>query len=139
MARSTASFLNVPPCTTILLPKLEVLLIRTTFVNTFCIIERHNPAIISSVVQPFFCSVIILLFINTVQRLPRFAGRSARNAASAISFTGICKVSANFSKKEPHPDEHASLSIILVTTPSATQIAFISCPPISRIKLTSGT
>ena len=58
---------------------------------------------------PFRCSVMMLLFINTVQRLPSTAGFSEENAASAISFTGICSEDAKFSRKEPHPEEQASL------------------------------
>ena len=50
--------------------------------------ERLIPARISSVVFPFFCSVIIELFINTVQREPSFDGEEERNAYSAIFSTG---------------------------------------------------
>ena len=43
----------------------------------------------SSGPQPFFCSVMIVLFINTVQRLPKSAGFVERKAASAILSVGI--------------------------------------------------
>ena len=138
-AHSTASFLKVPPCTTTCLPSIAELDMRTTFVNTLRIIERHSPAIISSGVRPFFCSVIIVLFINTVQRLPKSAGCCERNAASAMRSTGMPSAAAKPSKNEPQPDEQASFSVILVTTPPSIHIAFMSCPPISSTKLTSGT
>ena len=113
-ARSTASFLNVPPWTTILSPRLSKLEIRITFVKTFSMMERHRPAIISADCLPFRCSVTMLLFMKTVQRLPREAGCLDEKAASAISSTGICKDEAKFSRKEPQPEEQASLTTILV-------------------------
>ena len=88
-----------------------------TFVNTFSMIERQSPAIISSGSLPFLCSVIMLLFINTVQRLPRAAGFSEEKAARAISLTGILRLEAKFSRKEPQPEEQASFTTILVMTP----------------------
>ena len=38
----------------------------------------------------------------------------------------------------PQPELHASLSSMRTTAPFSTKIAFMSCPPMSRIKLTSG-
>ena len=73
MARSTALFSKVPPCTTIRSPRESRLERRTTFVNTFSMMDRHRPAIRSSAFLPLRCSVMMLLFINTVQRLPSFA------------------------------------------------------------------
>ena len=125
-ARSTASFLNVPPWTTILSPRLSKLEIRITFVKTFSMMERHRPAIISADCLPFRCSVTMLLFMKTVQRLPREAGCLDEKAASAISSTGICKDEAKFSRKEPQPEEQASLTTILVIMPLSIQMAFIS-------------
>ena len=139
IARKTASFSKVPPCTTILVPRESRFDTRITFVNTFWMIDLHNPAMISSGFLPFRCSVIILLFINTVQRLPKTAGFLDANAFFAISFVGICKEDAKFSRNEPHPEEHASFNKIFVITPSSNQIAFISCPPISKIKEASLT
>ena len=75
---------------------------------------------------PFRCSVIILLFIKTVHRLPSTAGDLEENAASAIFSAGIPSEEAKFSKKEPHPEEHASFTRIFVITPPSSQIAFIS-------------
>lgn len=100
-AQSTASLRNVPPCTTICSPRLSRLGTRTTFVNTFAMIERHRPAMISAGVRPFFCSLTMLEFMNTVQRLPSTAGCSLVNAASAISGVGTPSVCAKFSRNEP--------------------------------------
>ena len=100
--------------------------IRTTFVNTFSIIERQRPAMMSSGPQPFFCSVIIVEFMKTVHRLPRSAGFFERKAASAILSVGILSEEAKFSRKEPHPLEQASLSVMFVMIPSETQIPFMS-------------
>ena len=111
---------------------------RTTLVNTFLMMERHSPAMMSSGVRPFFCSVMMLLFIKTVQRLPSSAGFWARKAASAMPSTGMPSEAANSSRKEPHPEEQASFSSMLVTTPSWIQMAFMSWPPMSSRKVTSG-
>ncbi len=117
MARRTASFRKVPPCTTIFSPRLFTFSIRMTLVNTFSMMERQSPAMMSAGFFPFRCSVMMLLFINTVQRLPSTAGFSEENAASVISFTGICSEDAKFSRKEPHPEEQASLTTMLVMMP----------------------
>ena len=81
----------------------------------------------------------MVLFINTVQRLPKFAGCRERNAASAIFSAGIPREEAKFSRNEPQPEEQASFSVMLVTMSRSTQMAFMSCPPMSSTKLTSGT
>ena len=126
MARRTALFLKVPPRTTTFSPSSFVLATRTTLVNTFSIIERHRPAIISSGFLPSLCSLIIVLFINTVHLLPKCAGLTELNALLAISLTSMFRLDAKFSRNDPQPDEQASLSIILVITPSLSHIAFIS-------------
>ena len=95
-------------------------------VNTFSMMERHSPAMISSARLPFLCSVIMLLFINTVQRLPRTAGCFDENAASAISSAEMFRDEAKFSRKDPQPEEHASLTRIFVMIPRSSHIAFIS-------------
>ena len=69
-ARRTALFLNVPPWTTTFLPRVFRLRIRITFVNTLLMIERQIPAIMSSGCLPSRCSVMMELFMNTVQREP---------------------------------------------------------------------
>ena len=90
---------------------------RMTLVNTFSMMERHNPAMMSSGDFPLRCSVTMLLFMNTVQRLPSSAGRAERNAASAMPSTGMRSVEAKFSKNEPQPDEQASFTTMSVMTP----------------------
>ena len=107
--------------------------------NTFSMIERQSPAMISSARLPFLCSVMILLFINTVHRLPRTAGFFEENAAFAISFAEMLREDAKFSRKEPHPEEQASFTRILVMIPRSSHMAFISCPPISRMNVASFT
>ena len=101
--------------------------------------DRHSPAIMSPGSFPLRCSVIILLFIKTVHRLPSWAGFSESKAVRAIFPTGIWREEAKFSRKEPHPEEQASFSTILVIIPLSSQMAFISCPPMSRIKEASST
>ena len=39
---------------------------------------------------------------------------------------------------EPHPDEQASLISMRLMTPLFTKMAFMSCPPMSRMNDTSG-
>ena len=85
MARSTASFRKVPPCTTICSPRVLIFETRITLVNTFSMMDRQSPAMMSSGSFPFRCSVMMELFMNTVQRLPSAAGVLERKAASAIS------------------------------------------------------
>lgn len=47
-------------------------------------------------------------------------------AVFKCQFTGICKDEAKFSRKEPQPEEQASLTTILVIMPLSIQMAFIS-------------
>ena len=93
----------------------------------------------SAGVRPFFCSLTMLEFMNTVQRLPSTAGCSLENAESAISGVGMPSVCAKFSRNEPQPLEQASFTTMLPMTPSESQMAFISWPPISRMKLAWGS
>ena len=110
-----------------------------TLVNTFSIIERQRPAMMSPGPLPRRCSETTLLFMNTVQRLPRTAGALDENASVAISSTAIPRFLAKPSRNEPQPAEHASLTTISVSTPWLSQMAFISCPPMSSTKVASGT
>ena len=110
-----------------------------TLVNTFSMMERHRPAMMSPGSLPFLCSVMMLLFMNTVQRLPSTAGFSESKASSAIFSTGMWREAAKFSRKEPQPEEQASLTRMLVMMPLSSQMAFMSWPPMSRIKLASFT
>ena len=93
----------------------------------------------SAGVRPFFCSLTMLEFMNTVQRLPSTAGCSLENAESAIWDVGMPSVCAKFSRNDPQPLEQASFTTMLPMTPSESQMAFMSWPPISRMKLASGT
>lgn len=72
----------------------------------------------SAGVRPFFCSLTMLEFMNTVQRLPSTAGCSLVNAASAISGVGTPSVCAKFSRNEPQPLEQASFTTMLPMMPS---------------------
>ena len=99
---------------------------RTTLVKTFSMMDRHSPAMRSSGFLPMRCSLMMVLFMNTVQRLPSRAGERERKASWATSSTGRPSVEAKFSRKDPHPEEQASLSMMLVTTPSLSQMAFMS-------------
>ena len=110
---------------------------RMTFVNTFWIIERQRPAIMSWGSFPFLCSVTMELVIKTVQRLPKTAGLFDSKAAAAMSCTFMPSVSAKFCKKLPQPEEQASFTRMLVMIPPLSQMAFMSWPPMSRIKSAS--
>ena len=138
-ARSTASLRKVPPCTTMRSPSASRLATRMTLVKTFSMIERQRPAMMSSGPLPRRCSETTLEFMKTVQRLPSAAGSVERNAAEAISSTATPRLAAKPSKKEPQPAEQASLTTISVRTPWSSQMAFMSCPPMSSTKVASGT
>ena len=125
-ARRTASFLKVPPWTMMFFPRLEVSEILTTFVKTFSMIERQRPAMMSSALRPFFCSVIMVLFMNTVHRLPRFAGCRLAKAASAIFSRGMFSDVAKFCRNDPQPEEQASFNVMFVTISSFIQMPFMS-------------
>ena len=62
---------------------------RMTLVNTFSMMERHRPAMMSWGCLPLLWAVTMLLFMKTVQRLPRAAGLSEAKADSAICSTGM--------------------------------------------------
>ena len=81
---------------------------------------------------------LTLEFINTVQRVPRSQGACDVHASWAKSVTLYPILLANVWMNVPHPELQASLSSMRTTVPFSTKIAFMSCPPISRIKLTSG-
>ena len=76
--------------------------------------------------------------MNTVHRLPRLTGARAFNPYFANSSTVQPIDSANVLRKDPQPDEHASLSIMLSIAPLRMLKHFMSCPPMSSIKSTSG-
>ena len=121
------------------LPRLSRFDTRMTFVNTFSMMERHRPAMMSAGLFPARCSETMLLFMNTVQRLPSTAGLSESNAVRAISRTGMPSVDAKPSRNDPQPELHASFTTMSVMMPLFSQMAFMSCPPMSRMKLVSGS
>ena len=120
-------------------PSESVLAMRMTLVNTFSMMERASPAMMSSGVLPRRCSETMLLFMNTVQRLPSTAGEVERIAASAMPETGMPSDAANPSRNDPQPLEQASLTMMSVMMPPSSQIAFISWPPMSSTNVASGT
>ena len=136
-ALTTASLRIVPPWTTICLPRAAGLLSLRTLYRQFFITEYERPAAISSRQAPSRRTCFTLEFINTVQRVPRSHGVFDRQAAPANSDAEYPSDRAKVSMKDPHPDEQASFISILSMTPSLTNMAFISCPPISRMNETS--
>ena len=133
-ALTTASFRIVPPCTTIQSPNDDKSFIFKTLCRQFFTTEYARPAAISPTEAPSRSTCLTLEFMNTVHRVPRSQGLSAKQASRANSETSCPNVREKVSIKEPQPDEHASLSSMRVSMPLSTNIAFISCPPMSRIK-----
>ena len=76
--------------------------------------------------------------MNTVHLDPKSTGDFDLIASLAKSSTFIFSDLPKVSIKEPHPDEHASLSKIESITPFFILRHFISCPPMSSIKSTPG-
>ena len=76
--------------------------------------------------------------MNTVHLDPKSTGFLALTESFANSSIEIFNDLLNPSINEPHPDEQASFNNILFITPSLIIKAFISCPPISKIKSTLG-
>ena len=74
-----------------------------------------------------------------MQRVPRSTGDFAKSAAAAIASAVIPSVDAKFSMNDPHPDEHASLSMTVSTVPSLRRMHFMSCPPMSRTQSACGS
>ena len=100
--------------------------------------EYDRPAEMSAGVAPSFCACFTREFMNTVQRLPRSTGASAVMAAAAKSEMDIFRLPAKASRKEPQPAEQASFNMMCSITPSFTRMHFMSWPPMSRMKSTSG-
>lgn len=76
--------------------------------------------------------------MKTVQRVPRSTGDEAERAWREKSWTESPRAWAKVSMKEPQPEEQASLSMMASMTPSWTKRLFMSWPPMSRTKVTSG-
>ena len=92
----------------------------------------------SSEVAPSRIACFTLEFIKTVQRVPRSYGCGASHAMRAKSPTVYPNILAKVSMKEPQPEEQASLISSRRMVWFSTKMAFISCPPMSRMKDTSG-
>ena len=91
----------------------------------------------SPIVAPFLNACLTFEFMNTVQRVPRSQGCAARQAIAAKSCTVTPSDLANVSMNEPQPEEQASFISMRLTTPPSTNMAFMSCPPMSRMNDTS--
>ena len=76
--------------------------------------------------------------MNTVHLVPRLTGAFAVSPSAAKSETEQPIERANVSMNDPHPEEHASFSMIESIAPFFILKHFMSCPPMSRIKSTSG-
>ena len=76
--------------------------------------------------------------MNTVQREPRLTGA----VAVSPSWANFCTVKpiavAKVSMNEPQPEEQASLSMMLSIAPFRMRKHLMSCPPMSKMKSTSG-
>ena len=96
------------------------------------------PAEMSATSAPSFCACLTFEFMKTVQRVPRSTGAFESMALAANSAGVMCRPSAKFWMKEPQPAEHASLSVMLPMLPSLTKKHFMSWPPMSSTKVTSG-
>ncbi len=77
--------------------------------------------------------------MNTVQRLPRSTGDLPKRPRDANSSTVYPMERANVSRNDPQPEEHASFSIMESMERFLTLKHFISCPPMSSMKSTSGS
>ena len=88
---------------------------------------------------PSFWACLTREFMNTVQRVPRSTGCfGSTGPASAKACASMSRFSAKVWMKEPQPDEQASFSMMLSITPLLIRRHFMSWPPISMMKFTSG-
>ena len=92
----------------------------------------------SSMLAPSFCACLTLEFMNTVHREPKSTGCSEFRAACVNSSIVSPIERAKVCRKEPHPDEQASLTAIESITPSVTARYFMSWPPMSMTAVTPG-
>ena len=97
-----------------------------------------SPAEMLPKVAPSFWACFTEEFMNTVHREPRSTGLSAKSPSLAKSPISYPRAPAKVCKKEPQPEEQASFKKILSITPSFILKHFMSCPPMSMIKSTSG-
>ena len=102
-------------------------------------VTAGNKVNLSATVAPSFWACLTLEFINTVHLEPKSTGFCENVPSFAKSSIDIESDFAKVSRNEPQPEEQASLSIILSITPFLICRHFISWPPISSIKSTSGS
>ena len=100
--------------------------------------EMDSPAEMSSTQAPSFWACFTLEFMNTVHREPRFTGFWVKRPSLAKSSMLYPRALAKVSMKDPQPEEQASLSMMESTAPLRILKHFISCPPMSMMKSTSG-
>ena len=138
-ARSTASDLNAPPCTTILGPSESILSAPMMRNRAFFTTEYAIPAAKSLTLAPIFWACLTRDDMNTVHFVPRSTGCSEVSAASLNAWGLKRSECAVPSMNDPQPLEHASLRMAFATMPFLIQSAFMSCPPMSSTNVASGT
>ena len=77
--------------------------------------------------------------MKTVQRLPRSTGCWAIRLMSAKDWMSVSIPAAKVWRKDPHPDEQASLTEMESMTWSTTRRYFMSWPPMSMMAVTPGS
>ncbi len=82
-ARSTASDMNAPPCTTTQRPSESSGSMPMMRNSAFFTTEYAMPAAMSSVSTPLFCAWRTRDVMNTVHFVPKSTGDSAKRAAAA--------------------------------------------------------
>ena len=97
-----------------------------------------RPAEMSSTEAPSFWACFTEEFMNTVHREPRFTGCWARRPILEKSAMLYPRALAKVSTKEPQPEEQASFNRMESTAPLRILKHFISWPPMSMMKSTSG-
>ena len=139
-ARSTASFRKVPPCTTMCSPRSSAEAARITLYNRILYhADGQARRNILHAVAPSFCACLTDEFINTVQREPRSTGRSANKPSfgkvqqsnTPARWRRSAKKSRS-QKNRPHSRKYYRSRRLRILK------HFISCPPMSIIKSTSG-
>ena len=94
------------------------MVVAPLFCYVFFTTLMESPAEMSARLAPSFCACLTLEFIKTVHRLPRSTGARANSPSLAKSATGSPIQQAKVSRKEPHPEQHASMSQMPTKAPS---------------------
>ena len=76
--------------------------------------------------------------MNTVQRVPRSTGAAEVSALAAKVWISVSMLAAKVCRKDPQPDEQASLTAIESTAPPRIFRYFMSWPPMSITEVTPG-